>query len=101
PYNTRIATGSRSACVSAWGAYDMVGNVAEWTADWVPQSTGCSTWGAFSSDTMCLAGAATSGLGPGVLARGNDPGAGNGVFSIVGGSNPWGQSGGIGFRCGR
>jgi len=101
PYNTRIATGSRSACVSAWGVYDMVGNLAELTADWVPRSTGCANWGAFSDDTMCLAGAATSGIGPGVLVRGNDPGIGNGVFSIVGGSSPNEQSGGVGFRCGR
>ena len=27
--------GSRSQCVSAWGAYDMVGNFGEWVADWV------------------------------------------------------------------
>lgn len=101
PYNTRVQTGSRAACVSSWGAYDMVGNVAEWTADWVPQSTGCSTWGTFSNDTMCLAGAATAGLGPGVLVRGNDPGAGNGVFSIVATSTPSEDSGAIGFRCGR
>jgi len=27
--------GSRSECVSSWGAYDMVGNFGEWVADWV------------------------------------------------------------------
>jgi formylglycine-generating enzyme required for sulfatase activity len=36
-----VATGSRSACVSSWGAYDMVGNLYEWVADWVPASTAC------------------------------------------------------------
>src|SRR5439155_4806066 len=29
-----VNTGSRSACVSRWGAFDMVGNMGEWTADW-------------------------------------------------------------------
>jgi formylglycine-generating enzyme required for sulfatase activity len=28
-------TGSRPQCVSNWGVYDMVGNFAEWSADWV------------------------------------------------------------------
>jgi formylglycine-generating enzyme required for sulfatase activity len=27
-------TGSRAACVSNWGAFDMVGNLEEWVADW-------------------------------------------------------------------
>jgi formylglycine-generating enzyme required for sulfatase activity len=27
-------TGVRSACVSKWGANDMVGNVAEWVSTW-------------------------------------------------------------------
>jgi formylglycine-generating enzyme required for sulfatase activity len=26
--------GSGTNCVSAWGAQDMIGNLAEWTADW-------------------------------------------------------------------
>ena len=33
-------TGSRSSCVSSRGAFDMVGNLFEWVADWVPRSTG-------------------------------------------------------------
>src|SRR5262249_4148425 len=36
-------TGARSSCVSARGAFDMVGNVYEWVADWVPRSTACGT----------------------------------------------------------
>jgi formylglycine-generating enzyme required for sulfatase activity len=64
------ATGARSACVSARGAFDMVGNLEEWVADWVPLSTVCPGWGGFSGDEMCLAGASTTEIGPGALLRG-------------------------------
>src|SRR4029434_1800862 len=47
-------TGARSACVSARGAFDMVGNLEEWVADWVPLSTGCTRWGGLRHDTVCL-----------------------------------------------
>ena len=56
-----VATGSRSSCVSARGAFDMVGNLYEWVADWVPRSTACGTWSGRCSptgDDQCLAGAA-------------------------------------------
>jgi hypothetical protein len=69
-------TGSRSACVSRFGAFDMVGNVWEWVADWVPAGTACPGWGTVdgfsSNDSMCLSGAATSTGGPGALLRGGD-----------------------------
>src|SRR5262249_41000155 len=58
-----VATGSRSSCVSADGAFDMVGNVWEWVAEWVPRSTGCGTWTAavsLTGDYQCLVGAATT-----------------------------------------
>ena len=63
-------TGARSACVSGRGALDMVGNVEEWLADWVPLSTVCPGWGAFSDDEMCLAGANEIETAPGALLRG-------------------------------
>ena len=65
-------TGSRSSCVSARGAYDMVGNLYEWVADWVPLSTACPGWAGFSNDFMCLSGASTTANGPGALLRGGD-----------------------------
>src|SRR5262249_33343623 len=67
-------TGSRSGCVSARGAFDMVGNLFEWVADWVPSSPTCPGWGGFSDDLMCLSGASTSAHGPGALLRGADSG---------------------------
>ncbi len=69
-----VPTGSRSSCKSARGAFDMVGNLYEWVADWVPRSTACGTWSAGVSPTgdyQCLAGAATTGE-PGALLRGGD-----------------------------
>jgi Sulfatase-modifying factor enzyme 1 len=98
-------TGSRSGCVSTRGAFDMVGNVAEWVADWVPQSTNCVGWGNFSNDDMCLAGASTTSQFPGALVRG-------GAFAVLGGplAGPFAvrdmppsqtATSFIGFRCTR
>ena len=97
------ATGATAGCVSDVGAFDMVGNVSEWVADWVPRSTACGSWGAFSVDTQCLAGADTSGS-PGALVRGGDFGSGpgnSGVFSVRAGDNPASQFTLFGFRAAR
>ncbi len=95
-----VNTGSRSACKSFYGTFDMVGNVDEWVADWVPRSTGCGSWG--SSDYQCLAGAATTGE-PGALIRGGNFGGGSnaGAFTVSGGNSPSFSSFSIGFRCTR
>ena len=93
-------TGTRG-CVSDAGAFDMVGNVWEWVADWVPLSAAdCPGWGSFSDDQMCFAGVETSG-GPGALVRGGSIGYGDGagVFAIRG---DWGPTRGrlpVGFRA--
>ncbi len=102
PAGDAVNTGSRSACVSQYGAFDMVGNVDEWVSDWVPQSTACGSWSG-SSDFQCLAGAATSGE-PGALVRGGSSfgnGSDAGPFTVDGTLSPSDSFFGIGFRCAR
>ena len=97
-------TGARSSCVSARGASDMVGNLIEWVADWMPLSTQCQVWGdGVNDDLMCLAGASTSASAPGALQRGGyyfflGPFAGP---LTVGTDEPFNAFHFIGFRCAR
>jgi formylglycine-generating enzyme required for sulfatase activity len=84
----------------------MVGNVWEWVADWVPQSTlvgpSCVGWGAFSDDYMCLSGASTIDQGPGALLRGGDTvGARAGPLAVDGSNSPAAADDERGFRCAR
>ena len=96
-------TGSRSACVSADGAFDMVGNRWEWMADWVPLSTACPGWGGFSNDLMCLSGASMTATAPGALLRGGSFASGTdaGPLSVSGLSGPSETFNDGGFRCAR
>jgi len=99
-------TGARSSCVSARGAFDMVGNMAEWVADWVPLSTACPGWGGFSDDSMCLSGASETGTAPGALVRGGSflfsfGGTAAGPLTVNGSFVPGGSSFVVGFRCAR
>jgi formylglycine-generating enzyme required for sulfatase activity len=88
--------------VSAFGAFDMVGNLEEWVADWVPLSTDCPGWGAFSDDWMCFAGADAD-AGPGALLRGGGFGfwTDAGPLTVFGYLEPSYSSDTIGFRCAR
>jgi formylglycine-generating enzyme required for sulfatase activity len=97
-------TGSTGDCVSSAGVRDMVGNLEEWVADWVPLSIGCAGWGNFSDDQMCLDGASVA-SGPGVLLRGGNfaLGAGkqSGPLAVDGQIRPSVSGDFIGFRCAR
>jgi formylglycine-generating enzyme required for sulfatase activity len=93
-----------AGCVSDVNAFDMVGNLWEWVAEWMPLSTDCPNWDSgFSSDLMCLGGASIL-FGPGALIRGGSvsDGANAGVFAVDGSITP-SDSGGdyIGFRAAR
>src|SRR4030095_12558986 len=72
-------------CVSGTGVFDMVGNIGEWVADWVPQSTNCGTALFGTDDTNCFVGASAL-AGPAALWRGGawNYNAGAGVFHING-----------------
>jgi hypothetical protein len=97
------STGANAGCISNWGANDMVGNLHEWVADWLPLATTCPGWDAFSDDGMCLSGAATTANAPGALIRGGDrvSGAGAGPFEVLGDVPPTDPSLSIGFRGAR
>jgi len=94
-------TGSRAACKSSRGAFDMAGNLEEWVADWAPLSTDCTGWGSGIDDRMCLAGASGLAGGPGALTRGGSfvDGTGAGALAVVGGRRTALAFSFIGFRC--
>jgi hypothetical protein len=99
------ATGARANCVSARGAFDMVGNLDEWVADWVPKSSACGSWLASMSPTgdyQCLAGAATTGE-PAALRRGGSAAGGPnaGPLAVIGSGALSVSLPSIGFRCAR
>jgi hypothetical protein len=106
-------TGSRANCKSAWGAFDMVGNVEEWVADWSDVANNCTDWttqtGIAGADESCFGGAGTpSGLGssaniPGASLRGGvyNNGAAAGVFAVRADFFTSSSSASDGFRCAR
>jgi formylglycine-generating enzyme required for sulfatase activity len=107
-------TGARSKCVSDVNAFDMVGNVIEFVADWGPLATTGATWDVFlpgfGGDVSNVGGppnGAMYGL-PGTTLRGGSfaPGSGGmgelaGVYAIDqnGAPNSIGNATAAGFRC--
>ena len=106
--NAVVPTGSRDNCFSDALAFDLVGNVFEWVADWGPQSTPPCAPALFGTDDFnCLTGASTA-AGPGALIRGGDfgtPGLGGGlsagVFAVSGFTNASFVNESSGFRAAR
>jgi hypothetical protein len=101
-----VNTGARRGCVSTFGNFDMVGNVYEFVEDWMPLSTAYPSWGDFSNDVQCFAGASTTSgntPGPGVLIRGGFffYGSAAGAFAISGLARPTMSTYTVGFRCAR
>jgi hypothetical protein len=98
------ATGIFSDCVSDWGAFDMVGNVGEWVADWGEEAGGCANWpAAYGSDLSCIGRADTQSSTrlPGALIRGGFfmAGASAGPFSVNAVNEPLGAGAStLGFR---
>jgi formylglycine-generating enzyme required for sulfatase activity len=95
-------TGSRSACVSNWNTYDMVGNVQEYVADWADRATGFTNWFSYMGSDLSVMGGDGSINLPGVLYRGGNwnEGANAGIFYVFS-DDPISLSGGRGVRCAR
>jgi formylglycine-generating enzyme required for sulfatase activity len=105
-----VNTGSRANCKSSWGAFDMVGNVDEWVADWADRANvGCTDWtsqsGIAGGDLSCFGGNGSDALSdiPGALFRGGNAffGTAAGVFAVRADHFPSHSEGVIGFRCAR
>jgi len=100
-----VVTGSRINCLSDVGAFDMVGNVWEWVADWMPLTGSCAAeLFPGTGDWNCLAGpVAASGGGTGALLRGGGRnGTLAGVFTIAATISPTnGTFPDFGFRAAR
>jgi formylglycine-generating enzyme required for sulfatase activity len=112
-----VSSGSRNRCVSSFGAFDMVGNLLEWTADWNQGNvtpfapTDCFAGPDFGDDFMRGTNPASA-QGPGmnfpsVFARGggfraglfSPNGSGAGVFALNARFSPADSADDGGFRC--
>ena len=109
-----VPTGSRIKCVSDVGAFDMVGNVIEFVADWGALATTGATWDVFipgfGGDVSNVGGSPNGtiyGL-PGTTLRGGSFAFGSGGFGELAGvyaidqngaPNSIGDASAAGFRC--
>lgn len=97
-------TGKRTDCVSVRGAFDMVGNLNEWVADWTTYTGMCTDWtteaGFPGNDGTCWGQPPAGAALPAPILRGGSRAdrVGAGVFATFSGS-PLRE--GIGFRCAR
>ena len=109
-----VPTGSRSKCVSDVGAYDMVGNVIEFVADWGALATTGTNWDVFlpgfGHDISNVGGAPNGSIYglPGTTLRGGSFAFGSGGFGELAGvyaidqngaPNSIGDATAAGFRC--
>jgi formylglycine-generating enzyme required for sulfatase activity len=99
------ASTGTAGCVSSWGAFDMVGNMLEWTAEWIPFGSNTTQWpAAFGSDESAIGGPPLGPAAnlPSVLMRGGhwDGGVNDGVFALES-QLPQTQGFTFGFRCAR
>ena len=101
--HTAVASGSRSACVSSWGVHDMVGNLAEMTADWDERAEVCAFQDLnLGGDSLCIGGAGNGEIG--TLIRGNHWTFGipnGGAFFLSTYLTPESRWIHVGFRCAR
>lgn len=100
-----VATRFFRFCASRWATYDMVGNLWEWTADWMPRPTTSNcTWGTFSDDHQGMCGAASQSNAPVALVRGGSFSSSVGAagpFAILGTFPHTPGFGDLGFRGAR
>jgi formylglycine-generating enzyme required for sulfatase activity len=106
-------TGQGAACVSRWGAQDMIGNLWEWTSEWYAATAnpgtadGTAKWGAsYNGDGVWgVTGTVDSGSGitaiPAAALRGGgwDLGPSAGLFALDLNLAPSDWSPLFGFRC--
>lgn len=94
-----VETGSRAACVSSWGVYDMVGNVSEWVGEWVNAGSLCGPPGWPGCGQDALRPSDPSALGRGGLWYGGPYAAILSLYSALPPDDSGDQP--TGFRCGR